>query len=306
MDLRQLRYYIVVAEELHFGRAAERLKMTQPALSKQIMVLEKDIGVQLLTRTKRVVQLTHAGQAFLERARTLIAQAEETIQVTRRTARGEEGELRIGASAPALQSVLPDLLRSFRKRFPKVELNLSSLSVESQVLALNQRQIDIGFLHPPIDGRGLDLYPVSEEDYVAILPKNHRLLKYDRIPLAQFAGESFLILPRHESPVIYDQFVQFCQKLGFQPNIVKEVLDFQTRLCLIASGVGISFTAEGMQASVGPNVVCKPLEYCPIKQKTAVAWRQDATAPAIQSFLELIRSQFPKSTFPSPLVNQIE
>lgn len=291
MDLRQLRYYIVVAEELHFGRAAERLKMTQPALSKQIMVLEKDIGVQLLSRTKRVVQLTHAGQAFLNQARFLLAQSEETIQVARRTARGEEGQLTIGASPPATQTVLPDLLRTFRDRFPKVDLNLSLLSTESQVAALNQRNIDIGFLHPPIDARGLDLYPIQEEDFVVVLPKNHRLLKYDKIPLAQFAGESFMILPRHESPVLYDQFVQFCQKLGFQPNIVKEVLDLQTRLCLIAAGFGISFVPEGMQAAVGTNVVCRPLEYCPIKQKLAAAWRQDATAPAIHSFLALMQEQ---------------
>lgn len=293
MDLRQLRYYIVVAEELHFGRAAERLKMTQPALSKQIMVLEKGVGVQLLTRTKRVVQLTHAGQVFLNRARFLLAQSEETIQVARRTARGEEGQLTIGATPPATQTVLPDLLRTFRDRFPKVDLNLSSLSTESQVAALNQRQMDIAFLHPPIDQRGLDLYPIHEEDFVAVLPKDHRLLKYDKIPLTQFAGESFLILPRHESPVLYDQFVQFCQKLGFQPNIVKEVLDLQTRICLIAAGVGISFVSEGLQAALGANVICKPLEYCPIKQKLAVAWRQDATTPAIQSFLALVEEQFP-------------
>jgi DNA-binding transcriptional LysR family regulator len=291
MDLRQLRYYIVVAEELHFGRAAERLKMTQPALSKQIMVLEKDIGVQLLSRTKRVVRLTHAGQAFLAQARNLLAQAEESIQVARRTARGEEGQLTVGATPPATQNILPDLLRTYRDRFPKVEVNLSLLSTETQVTALNQRQIDIGFLHPPIDGRGLDLYSIQEEDYVAVLPRNHRLLKYDKIPLAQFAGESFLILPRNESPVLYDQFIQFCQKLGFQPNIVKEVLDLQTRLCLIAAGVGISFVAEGLQSMVGVNVVCRPLEYCPIKQKLAAAWRQDATAPAIHSFLALMQEQ---------------
>jgi DNA-binding transcriptional LysR family regulator len=290
MDLRQLRYYIVVAEELHFGRAAERLKMTQPALSKQIMVLEKDIGVQLMSRTKRVVQLTHAGQAFLNRARFLLTQSEEMIQVARRTARGEEGQLTLGVTPPATQ-IVPDLLRGFRNRFPKVELNLSLLTTESQVVALNQRQIDIGFLHPPIDARGLDLYPVHEEDFIAVLPKDHRLLKYEKIPLAQFAGESFIILPRHESPVLYDQFVQFCQKLGFQPNIVKEVLDLQTRLCLIAAGVGISFVSEGLHEAVGANVVCRPLEYCPIKQKLAAAWRQDATAPAIHSFLALMQEQ---------------
>jgi DNA-binding transcriptional LysR family regulator len=290
MELRQLRYFTVVAEELHFGRAAERLKMTQPALSKQIIVLEKDLGVRLLARTKRVVQLTHAGQVFLEQTRSLLAQAEETIQITRRTARGEEGRLTIGVTPPATQTVLPKLLRTFSDRFPKIELNLSLLGTESQVAALNQRQLDIGFLHPPIDERGLDLYDINEEDFVAVLPQNHRLLQYEKIPLAQFAGESFLILPRHESPVIYDQFVQFCQQLGFEPT-VKEVLSLQTRLCLVAAGIGISFVSESVQASVGANVVCKPLEYCPIKQKLAAVWQRNPTTPALQVFLELMKEQ---------------
>jgi DNA-binding transcriptional LysR family regulator len=177
MELRQLRYFVTVAEELHFGHAAERLKMTQPALSKQIMVLEKELNVQLLTRTKRVVALTHAGQVFLERARFLLAQTEATIQSTQRTARGEEGQLTIGVTAPATQTVLPDLLRAYRDRFPKVELKLSLLGVESQVNALNQGHIDLGFVHPPIDMRGLELYNIHEEDYVAVLPEYHRLLQ---------------------------------------------------------------------------------------------------------------------------------
>jgi DNA-binding transcriptional LysR family regulator len=292
MEFRQLRYFVTVAEELHFGRAAERLKMTQPALSKQIMVLEQDLNVQLLTRTKRVVTLTQPGEVFLERARFLLAQTEATIQSTQRTARGEEGQLTIGVTAPATQTVLPDLLRAYRDRFPKVELNLTLLGNESQVLALNQRQIDIGFLHPPIDGRGLELYDIHEEDFVAVLPEHHRLQRYDRIPLPQFAGETFLILPRYEAPVIHDQFIQFCQKLGFQP-VIKEVMSLQTRLCLVAAGVGISFVSESVQSSVGVKVVCKPLEYCPIKQKLAAAWRQDTTAPAIHAFLALMKEQLP-------------
>lgn len=288
MELRQIRYFVVAAEELHFGRAAERLKMTQPALSKQIMALEKDLGVQLLARTKRVVQLTHAGQVFLERARSLLGLTEEMIQATRRTARGEEGQLNIGVTPPATQTILPGLLRTFSDRFPKVALNLSLLGTESQVAALNQRQIDVGFLHPPIDERGLALHHLHEEDFVAVLPKDHRLLQYEKIPLAQFAGESFLILPRHESPVIYDQFVQFCQQLGFDP-IVREVMSLQTRLCLVAAGIGISFVSESVQSSVGMNIVCKALEYCPIKQKIAAAWRQDSDAPALRAFLSLMK-----------------
>jgi DNA-binding transcriptional LysR family regulator len=290
MEFRQLRYFVTVAEELHFGRAAERLHLTQPALSKQIASLEAELDVQLLARTKRTVNLTAAGQVFWERAKELLLQANEAIEVAKRTARGELGHLSVGFTSIAAHTVLPELVRWFRDRFPEVELNMQELPTEAQFIALNQRQIDVAFLHPPIDDRGLELHPISEENFLAVLPKHHRLLQYDRIPLSAFANEPLIIHPRQEGPVIYDGFVKLCEQSGFYPQIVQESISLQTRVCLVAAGIGITFVSESVRSLVGESAVCRPLADCPIKLEFAAAWRQDSTNPTLQKFLGLMRS----------------
>ena len=289
MELRHLCYFVTVAETLHFGQAAERLQLTQPALSKQIAGLEKELEVQLLTRTRRTVQLTAAGQVLLTQARKLLAQVDETVHLVKRTASGEEGTLSLGFTATATFTVLPTLVRRFRDRCPKVELKMQELCTEAQVSALNERKIDVAFLHPPIDERGLKLHPILEEDFVAVLPKQHPLLKYEHIPLVAFSGESLIIHPRQEGPVLYDGFIQLCQQLGFQPNIVKETISLRSRVCLAAAGIGVTFVSESAQAAVGNHdVVCRPLMNCPLKLKFAAAWRQDATAPTVREFLSIL------------------
>ena len=288
MELRHLRYFVTVAEELHFGRAAERLQMTQPALSKQIAGLEKELDVQLLARTKRTVQLTAAGQVLFDQARRLLAQVDETVQLVKRTANGEEGALAIGFTATATSTVLPGLMRRFRDRCPNVELTMQELCTEAQVSALNEHKIDLAFLHPPIDERGLKLYPILEENFVAVLPKGHPLLKYKSLPLRVFAGEPLIIHPRQEGPVLYDGFIQLCHQFGFQPNIVKETISMQTRVCLAAAGIGITFVSESAQSAVGNEVICRPLADCPMKLQFAAAWRQDAIAPTLREFLAIL------------------
>ena len=288
MELRHLRYFVTVAEELHFGRAAERLQMTQPALSKQVAALEKELDVQLLTRTKRTVRLTAAGQVLFDEAKRLLAQVDDTVQLVKRTANGEEGALAIGFTNTATSTVLPALVRRFRDRCPNVELTMQELCTEAQVRALNEHKIDLAFLHPPIDKRGLKLYPILEENFVAVLPKGHPLLKYEYLPLKALAGEPLIIHPRQEGPVLYDGFMQLCQQLGFQPNIVKETISPQSRVCLAAAGIGITFVAASSQASVGQEVVCRPLVDCPIKLQFAAAWRQNSTAPTLREFLAIL------------------
>ncbi|MEB3339138.1 MAG: LysR family transcriptional regulator [Leptolyngbyaceae bacterium] len=286
MELRSLRYFVTVAEELHFARAAERLQLTQPALSKQIAALEKELDVQLFTRTKRTVSLTAAGQVLLEQTTRLLSQVDDIIQLTQRTARGEEGQLRIGFTATATHTILPALVRDFRDRFPRVELTMLELCTEAQVAALKEKRIDIAFLHPPIDERGLKLYPILEENFVAVLPKHHPLLRYEQIPLSALADEPLIVHPRNEGPVLYDGFIQVCQQTGFQPKIVQESISTQTRICLVAAGLGISFVPESVQFLVGTDVVCKSLADCPIKLKFAAAWRQDRPAPTLYAFLD--------------------
>ncbi|MBD2261256.1 LysR family transcriptional regulator [Pseudanabaena sp. FACHB-2040] len=288
MELRNLRYFVTVAEELHFGRAAERLQLTQPALSKQIASLEKELGAQLFTRTKRTVALTAAGQVFWEQAVQILAQLEEAIHLIQRTARGEAGHLRIGFTETATHTVLPALVRRFRDRFPNVKLTMLELCTEAQVAALTVRQIDVAFLHPPIDERGLKLYSLLEEDFVAVLPKQHPLLSYEQIPVSAFADEPLIIHPRKEGPALYDGLIQICQQAGFQPKIVQESISARTRICLVAAGIGISFVPQSVQPSVVPDVACRALADCPMKLKFAAAWQQSSTAPTLQAFLDIL------------------
>lgn len=284
METAIQRYFVTVAEELHFGQAADRLQITQPALSKQITVLEQALAVQLLFRTKR----THAGQVFLGQARQLLAQMEAAIQLTQRTARGEVGNLAIGFTATTTHTVLLHFLRDFRQQYPQVNITMRELVTEAQVTALNQGAIDLAFLHPPVDPQGLQLHSILEDSFVAVLPAQHPLLQHSSIPVEAFANEPLIIHPRSEGPVLYDAFLQICQAAGFQPNLVQESISLQTRVCLVAAGMGITFTSEHSQPLVGKDVVCKPLADCPLRLKFAAAWRQDATNPALREALKIL------------------
>jgi DNA-binding transcriptional LysR family regulator len=291
MELRQLNYFVTVAEELHFGKAADRLQITQPALSKQIASMEQALGLQLLARTKRTVQLTPAGQVFFEQAQQLLNQAEAAIQLTQRTDRGDVGQLVIGFTATAVHTVMPQVVCDFRQEYPNVEISIIELATEAQVAALNQGKLDLAFLHPPIDARGIELHPILTEEFVAVLPQQHPLLDYDRIPLAAFATEPLIIHPRNEGPTLYDGFVQVCQAAGFQPRIVKESISLQTRVCWVAIGIGITFVSSQLQFLVGRNVVCRPLETCPIQLKLAAAWRQNAANPTLRAFIKVLQGK---------------
>jgi DNA-binding transcriptional LysR family regulator len=288
MELRQLRYFVTVAQELHFARAAEHLDITQPALSKQIRVLETELGVQLFTRTKRTVQLTKAGEVFLSGAQQLLKQAEKAIALTQRTAMGEVGRLTIGFTSTATYTVLPELIGRFRVRYPLVEVEMLELSTEAQVTALNRNEIDLGFLHPPIDSRGLELYPILAEEFVSVLPKQHHLVHKKLLSLKDLAGESFILHPRSEGPFLYDGFLKLCRQAGFQPQIVKEVNTHQTRICLVAAGMGITFIPAGLQPLVSQDLVCKPTENLGMKLEFAAAWRSVVTAPVLQEFIKLL------------------
>ena len=287
MDFRQLQYFVAVAEDLHFGRAADRLQITQPALSKQIAGLENMLGVQLLFRTKRTVALTPVGQTFLHQARQLLNQKETAIQLTRRTGCGEIGHLSIGFTKTATQTILPPLLRDFLPRYPNVDIDLVELTTEAQVTALNQDTIDLAFLHPPIDQRGLQVYAIFKESFVAVLPPEHPLTHYDAIPVEVLAREPLIIHPRPEGPVLYDGVLRVCQMVGVQPHIVKESIALQTRLCFVAAGIGITFVSDRLQGLVGGNVVCRPIENCPIYLEFGAAWRQQSLNPALHNLLQI-------------------
>jgi DNA-binding transcriptional LysR family regulator len=290
MEFRQLRYFVTVAQELHFSRAAELLQITQPALSKQIRVLEGELEIQLFIRTKRTVKLTKAGEVFLEQAQQLLQQTEKAIKLAKRAALGEVGRLTIGFTATATYTVLPELIGRFRVRYPQVEVEMLELSTEGQVIALNKGEIDLGLLHPPIDSRGLELCPILAEEFVAVLPKQHHLAIKKSLSLQDLAQESFILHPRSEGPFLYDGFLKLCRQGGFQPQIVKEVNSHQTRICFVAAGMGITFIPAGLQASVSQDLVCKPMTNLTMKIEFAAAWRSVVTLPILQEFIKLLQS----------------
>ena len=220
MELRHLRYFVAVAEELHFGRAAQRLHMAQQPLSRQIRDLECQIGVELLHLTKRTVCLTQAGQVFLTEARKTLACAEHAVRLAQRTSRGEIGEFAVGFTSPALNSVLPKIVRLFKDRYPQIDLAVERLQTNEQVEALDSGQIQAGLLHPPIENDTLILETIHREGLVAVLPDTHPLAKARTEPISikELSNEPFIFYPRHVGPVLYDRMISLCQQAGFSPK----------------------------------------------------------------------------------------
>ena len=285
MELHALRYFVAVAEELHFGRAATRLHITQPALSRQIQGLEAELGLELLRRTKRTVELTEAGETFLVEVRKALQQVESAIHMAQRVARGEIGCLRIAFTPSAMHTVLPEILKQFRDHFPKVKLELTELCTLDQVEALRTEIIDVGFLHPPIEAPFLKLSPLKGERLIVALPQTHPLANQKHLPLKSLAAEPFILHPRYEGPVLYDQILHLCRKAGFEPYIVHETVKNQTRVGLVAAGIGIAFVPESLQPSGLTSVSYATLAGDSPELQLAVAWRQEQSSPVLQGFL---------------------
>lgn len=292
MELRHLRYFVTVAEELHFGRAAKRLCITQQPLSRQIRNLEDELGVQLFYRTKRTVRLTEVGQIFLEEAKKTIEQANFAVQLVQQASNGEIGQIAIAFTGSALNIVLPATVRQFKKLYPQVDLTLKRLPTLEQVEAIHSRQIDVGLLHPPIDDDTLILETIYQENLVVALPDNHPLAKDESnaISLKQLANESFILFPRYIGSVLYDQIINLCRQADFSPNIVQEAMPQQTILGLVAAGIGVSLIHSSVQTLGRSGVVFRSLiESTPILE-TAVAWSPDATNLVLPFFLNVVRT----------------
>ncbi|ESA33369.1 family transcriptional regulator [Leptolyngbya sp. Heron Island J] len=288
MKLHAFQYFVTLAEELHFGRAAARLQITQPALSRQIHRLEAEMGVTLLYRTKRTVELTEAGTAFLVEVRKALQQLDAAVQLAQRIDRGEVGSLRIAFTPSSMHTVLPDILRNFRDRYPDVKLAMSEICTLDQVNGLRKETIDIGFLHPPLEASFLNLYPLQGERLLIALPEGHALARQHQLSLKSLAAEPFIVHPRHEGPVLYDQFLALCRKAGFEPNIVYRDSKHQTRVGLVAAGTGITYVPESLQ-----KVGLSGVSYCSLvddflELQLAVAWRRQQVSPVIEEFLEVV------------------
>ncbi len=289
MELRHLRYFVAVAEELHFGRAAERLHMTQQPLSQQIRLLETELGVLLFHRTKRRVQLTEPGLAFLGEARLILQKAAQAIDMVRQVAQGESGRLKVGFSGFATYSILPKVLRIFRSRFPQVELELEEMTTSVQVQALQDHQIHLGLMIPPVPDATLTLELILHEPFVVILPETHSLATQPELALRALANESFILVSRHLEPGYYDQCISLFQQAGFSPKVIQKASQKQTILGLVSAGMGVSLAPASIRNIRRTGVVYTTLNAPMSEVELAAVWRQDEPSPILQKFLEVIR-----------------
>lgn len=289
MELRHLRYFVAVAEELHFGRAAKRLHIVQPTLSAQIQRLEEEVGARLLYRTKRTVRLTEAGRAFLEEAYLALEHSEKALQAARRTASGEIGLLAIGLVGSATYSVVTEVLSLYGKRFPGVQLAPREINTSDQISELQEGNIQIGFLRPPADFApgDLEIEPFVKEPMMAVLPRDHPLTNLRTVPLAALSGEAFVLPSSEREPGFCEQVTQACQEAGFIPSIEQEVSEMQVGLGLNAAGRYVGLLPASARNIKATGIVFKRLAK-PVPMMTLyIAWRPENLPATGLTFLEV-------------------
>jgi len=295
IELRHLRYFIAVAEELHFGRAAERLHMAQPPLSQQIRQLEAELGFQLFHRTRRKVELTEAGHVFLEEARKVLHQMNLAIQTGRQASRGEAGQLTIGFVSSAAYNVLPEVLRHFRNQAPGVTLELQELTTDQQITRLREGRLDLGFVRLPIEDPTFATITVLREPLVVALPAQHPLAALTQVPLGSLAPEAFILFPRPLAPGLYDQIISLCQGADFSPRVVQEAIQMQTIVSLVAAEIGIALVPQSLQNLQRTGVIYKPLLEPTPQAAIALIWRSLNPTPTVQHFIHTAQAWLSRS-----------
>jgi DNA-binding transcriptional LysR family regulator len=287
MELRHLRYFVTVAEELHFGRAALRLHIQQPPLSRQIQLLEAELGFPLFERSRRRVELTPAGNALLGRARQVFDALEVAIHDARSASEGESGRLVIGYPSSLAYSGLTELLRAFRTRFPSVELSLRELSPGEQIDALKAGSLDVGFVRTSLDDPALSAELVRRESLMIVMPDDHPLSARSKIPLSALAREPFVMFPRARGPAFFDQLMALCGAAGFTPRIVQEAPQLDI-ISMVAAGFGVSLMPSSMRNFRRPGLSFRAIVGAP-QVELLIVWRHQNLSPALHNFVDLVR-----------------
>lgn len=288
IELRHLRYFVAVAEELHFGRAARRLGIAQPPLSQQIQRLEESLGAALLVRRPRVA-LTPAGEALLTAARRTLGQVHRGLDAARRAGRGEAGVLTVGFAASVTLSILPEVIRSYRERYPAVELRLRELSTSAQTDALRDGTIDVGFLREPWPHDDIACETVLREPFVAVLPPAHEHAGRRSIPLAMLAEEPFVHFPREVAPTLHDQVIALCREAGFVPRVVQVAQEWLTIIGLVESGLGVSLAPASFRRLRWGGVRYVPLSPPGMRTTVALCRPRGVPSPLVDAFLRVAR-----------------
>ena len=288
MELRQLRYYVAVAEELHFRRAAERLHMSQPPLSNQLRRLESELGLPLMMRSRRRVELTPAGEAFLRDSRRLLRDLDEAVHTARRIDAGQTGELRISFVGSALLSLVPNMVRRYRALRPDIELQLRERSTEDQLRELRAHTIDVALVPLPVDAPDLRTEVLRRERAVAALPAAHPLARLERVPLARLAAEPLVLFPRAQAPGLHDRLLASLSGPDGPPTVAQYAPETQTIVSLVAAEIGVSLVQASVQNLGLPGVTYRPVIGAPTVELAALLRPEEDSRPALE-FVELAR-----------------
>ncbi len=294
IELRQLRYFVAVAEEMHFGRAARRLHMTQPPLSQAIQALEAQLGAALFARTRRSVALTAAGDALLPEARRLLLQAEALPALARRAATGETGTLSLAFVSIADYNLLPDALREFSAAYPAVQVSLQEATTDIQLDMLAGGTIDAGIVIAPLPDvmlREIDYLPLLSEPLVLALPEHSPHARHRKVSLKQLADEPLVIFPRRIGPRFQDLIFSCFHDAGIAPRIGQEAIQMQTIVSLVSAGMGIALVPQSVSNLKRPGVQYRALQEASPKVEFGLAWRRDNTSPVLSAFINLLRKK---------------
>jgi DNA-binding transcriptional LysR family regulator len=299
IELRHLRYFAAVAEELHFGRAANKLHISQPPLSQQIRRFEDLVGYAVLTRTSRAVKLTAAGTAMLDRAKRTLHRVQEDLEFVRRVGRGETGPLRVGFIGSGMLTELPAILGKYRRLYPDVQLRLQELYTSNLAEAIRDGSVDVGFLRDGGAIPDLHVEPLLEEKLIAVVPGHHRLARQRMIRVPQLRHEPFVFFPISAGRNAWEQTMKLCEQHGFQANIVQEGPHWMTILSLVAAGLGVTIAPQCIRKIAGESVACKPLSPSGTT-RIELAYRRDDSNPVTREFCRLVRALFAKSRLAQP------
>lgn len=294
LDYRALECFVITAEELHFRRASARLNLTQPSLSARIKALEKEVGTQLLERTRRHVALTPAGRAFLDSARSAVANTTEALRSARMAASGEAGRLRFGFTGLSTFGDMPDLVQRFRSRFPAVEVELVHADTAKLETGLLTEEIDVALLHPPLEHDQFSRLDFPPEDLVLALPMSNELGRLEAIRMPLLSGQPLLLPPRRAGPHLYDQIIHLCRtEGGFSPWVVQEVATMTTLIGLAAAGLGCGFVLRSLDIIKHPGVAYRPLASKAPRVDTSLVWRKGRLSKVASNLVQIARVEMP-------------
>lgn len=301
MELRHLRYFIAVAEQLSFRRAAERLHLAQPPLSSQIKDLEVELGTQLFERSTRSVKLTAAGRVFLDEARAVLLSAQRATQNVRNAHHGLVGPLRIGVLAPSATPRLARILNAYRLKFPGVQFSLSELTSIEQLQRLRDDQLDVGLLRPPVSFPELDHLFTEASEMVLAAPAGHRLARQRKIEWSDFHNESLVLIHPTLQHGYYDRFLELCAKAGATPVPSQYANDIHSKMWLISAGFGIAPTTKTIAEIKRPGLVFRELPPGLPQVETLLVWKRSNNSAVLRNFLECFAAYIKK-----PMVSREE